>query len=173
MDKTELRRRIPEEFRRRGPELLTTHARTPHRTTEGFAMARSIVGLLVGIGLVFPGIELLRWLATKVFGVYPDMTLTEACLSMIIILLSVVIVRGLRFGVTSSVPASAPRPQLTSHRVELYPPQEPAVRSRRRASSSPAPAPRPTTRRRPDTDPPIPSRPRRTGTTRSPREPRR
>lgn len=136
-------------------------------------MARSIVGLLVGIGLVFPGIELLRWLATKVFGVYPDMTLTEACLSMIIILLSVVIVRGLRFGVTSSVPASAPRPQLTSHRVELYPPQEPAVRSRRRASSSPAPAPRPTTRRRPDTDPPIPSRPRRTGTTRSPREPRR
>ncbi|MCE5218484.1 hypothetical protein LLH03_15795 [bacterium] len=137
-------------------------------------MARSIVGLLVGIGLVFPGIELLRWLATKVFGVYPDMTLTEACLSMIIILLSVVIVRGLRFGVTSSVPAPAPRPQLTSHRVELYPPQEPAVRARRRASAVPAPVARPTARRRaPDTDPPIPSRPRRTGTTRTPRDPRR
>ena len=70
MDKTELRRRIPEEFRRKGPELPTTHARTPHRTTEGFAMARSIVGLLVGIGLVFPGIELLRWLADVSYPLY-------------------------------------------------------------------------------------------------------
>ena len=46
-------------------------------------MGRLILGLLLGIGLIFPGIELLRWLASKVLGVYPQMSLTDACLAMI------------------------------------------------------------------------------------------
>ena len=129
-------------------------------------MVRILLGLGLGVVLVFPGIELLRWLATKVTGLYPDMTLTEACLAMIILLQSILVVRGIRLG-----PAAQPLPRpapTRGHPIELRPPQAPAIRTRRQNA---APAPRttaPRSRSRTVEEPPPPARPRRS----PPRSPR-
>ncbi|NPV46637.1 MAG: hypothetical protein HPY69_06750 [Armatimonadetes bacterium] len=50
---------------------------------------RTLGGVLLGIGLFFPGIVLLQWLSVNVLGIYDSMTLTDGCLVMIIILLCV------------------------------------------------------------------------------------
>jgi len=55
---------------------------------------RTIGGILLGVLLFFPGVEFLRWLMVKVLGAYDAMTLTDGCLLMIMILLSVHLVRG-------------------------------------------------------------------------------
>jgi hypothetical protein len=55
---------------------------------------RTIGGVLLGILLFFPGVEFLRWLMVRVLGAYDAMTLTDGCLLMIMILLSVHLVRG-------------------------------------------------------------------------------
>ena len=55
---------------------------------------RTIGGVLLGILLFFPGVEVLRWLMVRVLGAYDAMTLTDGCLLMIMILLSVHLVRG-------------------------------------------------------------------------------
>jgi hypothetical protein len=69
-------------------------------------MGRLILGLLLGIALIFPGIELLRWLASKVLGVYPQMSLTDACLAMIILLQAIILVRGSRKTTPARFPPS-------------------------------------------------------------------
>jgi hypothetical protein len=79
------------------------------RATQRIAMIRTVFGLVIGLLLIFPGLELLRWLATKVTGLYPDMTLTGACLGMIIILQSVSIARTIRL--PRPQPAEQPRQQ--------------------------------------------------------------
>jgi len=61
-------------------------------------MARVVLGLALGILLVFPGVELLRFLAAQLLGAYDDMTLTEACLAMIIILQAIILLRGTNMG---------------------------------------------------------------------------
>ncbi len=61
-------------------------------------MLRTIIGIIVGILLFFPGIVLLQWLAVDVLGLYEKMTLTDGCLVYIIILLCILIVRGFSRG---------------------------------------------------------------------------
>jgi len=141
-------------------------------------MMRTVFGLAIGLLLIFPGLELLRWLATKVTGLYPDMTLTEACLGMIIILQSVSIARTIRVPRiqmldhprVQQVPRPQPRPPyipqaetgLTGGPVELHPQRTtmdgsvPPIRMRRLNAP-----PRPSRWRNIDLDdtPPRPSRP--------------
>jgi len=45
------------------------------------------------LALFFPGILLLQWASTAL-GLYDDMTLTDGCLVMIVILLCVLLLRG-------------------------------------------------------------------------------
>lgn len=54
---------------------------------------RTVVGIILGLALVFPGILLLQWISGTL-GLYDDVTFTDGCLVMIIILLSVLLVRG-------------------------------------------------------------------------------
>ena len=54
---------------------------------------RTMLGIILGVVLVFPGILLLQWV-TYALGLYDDVTFTDGCLVMIIILLSVLLVRG-------------------------------------------------------------------------------
>ena len=55
---------------------------------------RIIWGIILGLALFFPGIELVRWLGEEKLG-YEEMSVTDGCLVMLIILLSVIIVSGL------------------------------------------------------------------------------
>ena len=59
-------------------------------------MPPMLAGLLLGLLLVFPGLEFIKFLGGKVTGLYPGMTLTEACLAMVVILLSIIALRGSR-----------------------------------------------------------------------------
>ncbi len=54
---------------------------------------RTMLGIILGMVLVFPGILLIQWV-TYALGLYDDVTFTDGCLVMIIILLSVLLVRG-------------------------------------------------------------------------------
>ena len=101
---------------------------------------RTIGGILLGLLLFFPGVELLRWL-TLSLGAYDSMTLTDGCLLMIMILLCVHLVR------------SRPRP---------------AARSRR-AGREPDQFDEPHLQYLPGNEPPRPSRRQSTRTRRSPR----
>lgn len=66
---------------------------------------RTLGGVLLGLLLFFPGIVLLQWLV-KGLGIYGEVTLTDGCLVMIIVLLCVNLVRG-----TSPVGARAHAPK--------------------------------------------------------------
>ena len=55
---------------------------------------RTFGGILLGLLLFFPGIELLRWLTVRVLGAYDAVTLTDGCLAMIMVLLCVHLVRS-------------------------------------------------------------------------------
>ena len=57
---------------------------------------RTVGGVLLGLLLFFPGIELLRWLMVDVLGAYSAVTLTDGCLAMILIVVCVYTVRGQR-----------------------------------------------------------------------------
>ncbi len=54
---------------------------------------RVIGGIVLGLALFFPGITLLQWIAEDLLG--QQMTITDGCLVMIIILLSIIIVTRL------------------------------------------------------------------------------
>jgi hypothetical protein len=55
---------------------------------------RVFLGVALGVLLFFPGILFLQFVASDVLGLYEQVTLTDGCLVMIIILLSVIIVTG-------------------------------------------------------------------------------
>jgi len=61
------------------------------------------------LALFFPGIVLVQWLGEDLLG-YKEMTVTDGCLVMVIILLSVVIVNGInrRSQSRRSSPAQSP-----------------------------------------------------------------
>lgn len=61
-------------------------------------MADIALGLLIGLVLIFPLVELLRFVAAELIGVYGDMTLNEAFQGMIVILLTILIIRTFRAG---------------------------------------------------------------------------
>jgi hypothetical protein len=50
-------------------------------------LARTLVAILVGVLILFPGVELLRFVATNLLGLYREMTLTDCLLVFVIILL--------------------------------------------------------------------------------------
>ena len=54
---------------------------------------RTVGGIILGVLLLFPGILFLQWLSYSV-GLYDDVTFTDGCLAIIVILLSVLLVRG-------------------------------------------------------------------------------
>jgi hypothetical protein len=108
---------------------------------------RTIGGILLGILLFFPGVEFLRWLMVKVLGAYDAMTLTDGCLLMIMILLSVHLVRG-RVGVAVHQPQAERKRRVQPREPEMY--DEPQLQF------LPGERARPTTRKR------SLSRPRRT-----------
>ena len=93
---------------------------------------RTIGGVLLGILLFFPGIVLLQWLAVNVSGVYDAVTLTDGCLVMIIILLSVHLVRGRPApSAARSRRTSQARDHLGDPQPEYLPGNDPRERRRR------------------------------------------
>lgn len=79
---------------------------------------RVIFGLMLAVVLIFPGVEFLRWLAVDLTGLYDDMTLTEAFLGMIVVLLSVLLVRGLR---ATAGREAQPRAGMSGDSIEIRP----------------------------------------------------
>ncbi|MFO7946096.1 MAG: hypothetical protein R6V19_04695 [Armatimonadota bacterium] len=67
---------------------------------------RILLGVILGLFLFFPGIVLLQSIS-EFLGLYDNMTLTDGCLVMIIILQSVIIVRGLITQRSNHVPRTA------------------------------------------------------------------
>lgn len=55
---------------------------------------RVTFGVILGVLLFFPGIVLLQWISNGL-GLYDDLTVTDGCLVMILILLAVFLVRGI------------------------------------------------------------------------------
>ena len=55
---------------------------------------RVIFGVIVGVLLFFPGIFVLQWISNSL-GLYDDLTVTDGCLVMILILLAIFLVRGI------------------------------------------------------------------------------
>lgn len=53
---------------------------------------RTFWGIVLGLLLFFPGTVLLQWV-TRALGLYQTMSLTEACLVMILVLLTVIAVQ--------------------------------------------------------------------------------
>ena len=53
---------------------------------------RTFWGLVLGILLFFPGTVLLQWM-TRALGLYQNLTLTEACLVIIMVLVTVFVVQ--------------------------------------------------------------------------------
>ena len=93
-------------------------------------------GLFLGLALFFPGIVLVRWLGQDVLG-YTEMSVTDGCLVMIIILLSVIIVTGVH---RRAEPQQSSRRQPAAPGAELqpYPHPEPQRGVRRPRSRRPS-----------------------------------
>ena len=104
-------------------------------------MLRRLFGLFVGFVLFFPGALVLRWLVVDEFGIYQDMTLTDALLAMIIILAGMVLFGQPKRALTAEeLEKQAEKMELASRRLEKAQRQHAqAVRSQRlnrRAASS-------------------------------------
>ena len=63
---------------------------------------RTFWGLVLGILLFFPGTVLLQWM-TRALGLYQNLTLTEACLVIIMVLVTVFVVQHRPERVVSAV----------------------------------------------------------------------
>jgi hypothetical protein len=98
---------------------------------------RTFGGILLGLLLFFPGIELLRWLTVKVLGAYDAVTLTDGCLAMIMVLLCVHLVRS-RPGRTAERRRRPERDfdEVGEAQLHYLPGQEQRRPSRRRTTSS-------------------------------------
>ena len=80
-------------------------------------------GIVLGIVLFFPGIVLVQWVGEDLLG-YQEMSVTDGCLVMIIILLSVVIVTGISR--CQQLHPSQRQPSAPSSETEPYPQQPPS-----------------------------------------------
>ena len=94
---------------------------------------RVIGGILLGLVLFFPGVTVLQWVGEDLLG-YGPMTVTDGCLAMIIILLSVAIVTRTRLA--------------GSARHSSRPPQEASGDGESRRPYSRSPSPEPSSARR-------------------------
>ncbi len=92
-------------------------------------------GIVLGIVLFFPGIVLVQWVGEDLLG-YKEMSVTDGCLVMIIILLSVIIVTGISR--PQQYQPSRRQPSAPGSETEPYPQQPPSrgVRRPLRRSSS-------------------------------------
>ncbi len=93
-------------------------------------------GLILGLALFFPGIVLVRWLGQDVLG-YTEMSVTDGCLVLIIILLCVIVVTGAHRRAESER-YSRRQPAVPGPEMEPYPrpePQRGVRRPRTRRSS--------------------------------------
>ncbi len=98
---------------------------------------RVVWGIILGIVLFFPGIVLVQWVGEDLLG-YKEMSVTDGCLVMIIILLSVIIVTGISRREPYQQP-SRRQPSTTGSETEPYPQRPPSRGVRRpwsRTSSS-------------------------------------
>lgn len=98
---------------------------------------RVILGILLGLFILYPCILFLQWITEDVLGLYRPFSVTDACLGMIIILLSVIIVTGAWRPAASHRADRGERWRLNSH---ASTPDDDATEGPRR--------PRPTARRR-------------------------
>jgi hypothetical protein len=95
---------------------------------------RTVGGILLGILLFYPGIELLRWILVGVLGFYDAMTLTDGCLLMIMILLSVHLVRNRQRPAVRSRRPGREQEQFDEPHLQYLPGNEPRHPSRRQSS---------------------------------------
>ena len=89
---------------------------------------RIIWGIILGVVLFFPGIVLVQWLGEDLLE-YREMSVTDGCLVMIMILLSVIIVTGLARR-NANQPSRRQQASAGSE-AEHYPPKEPSRGLRR------------------------------------------
>ena len=85
-------------------------------------------GIVLGLVLFFPGIVLVRWVGEELLG-YGEMSVTDGCLVMIIILLSVIIVTGISR--SQQYHPSQRQPSARGAETEPYPQQPPSRGVRR------------------------------------------
>lgn len=78
---------------------------------------RTLGGVLLGLLLFFPGVLLLQWIAVNVLNAYDKLSVTDGCLVMIMILLSVHLVRGQK----AAQPARATKPARPRRQVQEFP----------------------------------------------------
>ena len=98
---------------------------------------RVIGGIVLGLVLFFPGITLLQWVAEDLLG--QQMTITDGCLVMIIILLSVIIVTRLPLSRTQQESPQRTRRESSAAGEQLTPysrASTPTTRQRRPRQSS-------------------------------------
>lgn len=93
---------------------------------------RVIGGIVLGLALFFPGITLLQWVAEDLLG--QPMTVTDGCLVMIIILLSVIIVTRLHRDQPQQQSRRPTRGSSTSGTQPQPYPRTPRQRASRRSS---------------------------------------
>ncbi len=99
-------------------------------------------GIVLGIILFFPGIVLVQWVGEDLLG-YQEMSVTDGCLVMVIILLSVIIVTGISHR-EQQQRFSQRQPSAPGSETDPYPQQPPSrgVRRPLPRSSSRRPSPR-------------------------------
>ena len=85
-------------------------------------------GIVLGLVLFFPGIVLVRWVGEELLG-YGEMSVTDGCLLIIIILLSVIIVTGISRHQQRSL--SRRQPSTSGSETDPYPQQPPSRGVRR------------------------------------------
>lgn len=99
---------------------------------------RRAVGVLIGIGLFFPGALVLRWLVVDELRLYAEMTLTDALLAMVIILVCALIFGQSRRSLSAEeLEKQARKMELASRRLEKA---RRAYRSARSQSSRSSPS---------------------------------
>jgi len=85
-------------------------------------------GIILGVVLFFPGIVLVQWVGEELLG-YGEMSVTDGCLLIIIILLSVIIVTGISHRPQNR--SSQRQPSAPGSETESYPQQPPSRGVRR------------------------------------------
>lgn len=80
---------------------------------------RTLWGLVLGLFLFFPGTVLLQW-AAKASGLYQNLTLSEACLVIIMVLLTVFVVQHRPGGVAAEEQQRRLRRQAAGTRPRPY-----------------------------------------------------
>lgn len=80
---------------------------------------RTLWGLIIGLFLFFPGTVLLQW-AAKALGLYQNLTLSEACLVIIMVLLTIFVVQHRPTGVAAQEQQRQARRQAAGTRPRPY-----------------------------------------------------